>query len=107
TEQSREQALRELRAHCRPEFLNRVDDIVLFKTLHMDEIEKIVDLLLDEVRKRLQDRQMKLEVSPEAKENLAIRGYDLVYGARPLRRLIQRELETKIGRALLTGDILD
>lgn len=103
----REQILRELRSHCRPEFLNRVDDIVLFKTLRLEEIEKIVDLLLNEVRKRLEDRQIKLEVTSAAKENLALRGYDLAYGARPLRRLIQRELETRIGRAMLAGNVLD
>ncbi len=103
----REQVIRELRAHCRPEFLNRVDDIVLFKTLRLEEIEKIVDLLLEELRNRLKDRQLKLEVTPAAKEYLAINGYDMVFGARPLRRLIQRELETRIGRALLSGEVLD
>ncbi len=107
TKEARDKVILELRTHCRPEFLNRVDDIVLFKTLRMDEIEKIVDLMLDELRKRLKDRRISLEVSHSVKELLAMRGYDLVYGARPLRRLIQKELETRLGRALIAGDILD
>ncbi len=103
----RDRILRELRAQCRPEFLNRIDDIVLFKTLRLDEIEKIVELLLEDLRKRLHDRRMTLDVTPVATEYLALHGYDTAYGARPLRRLIQRELETKLGRALIAGRVLD
>ncbi|MFB3788172.1 MAG: ATP-dependent chaperone ClpB [bacterium] len=103
----RDRILRELRAHCRPEFLNRIDDIVLFKTLRLDEIEKIVELLLEDLRQRLHDRRMTLGVTPTATEYLALHGYDTAYGARPLRRLIQRELETKLGRALIAGWVLD
>ncbi|MGI6456146.1 MAG: ATP-dependent chaperone ClpB [bacterium] len=103
----REQVIQELRMHCRPEFLNRVDDIVMFKTLRLEEIEQIVDLMLDELRNRLHDRQLRLEVTHAAKEHLAIRGYDMVYGARPLRRLIQKELETRLGRAIIGGEIMD
>ncbi|MEW6237906.1 MAG: ATP-dependent chaperone ClpB [Candidatus Omnitrophota bacterium] len=106
-ESARNGVLQELRLHCRPEFLNRVDDIVLFKSLRLEEIEKIVDLLLEELRKRLKDRRMTLEVSQAAKEHLALSGYDPVYGARPLRRLLQKELETRLGRALVSGEILD
>ncbi|HEY7143644.1 MAG TPA: type VI secretion system ATPase TssH, partial [Streptosporangiaceae bacterium] len=91
----------------RPEFLNRLDDIVLFKPLTQAEIERIVDLMLDDLRARLGERQMKLEITPDARRFIARQGYDPVYGARPLRRFIGREVETRIGRALLGGDIRD
>ncbi len=103
----RELVLGEMRGHFRPEFLNRLDDIVLFKPLTETEIEHIVDLMLDDVRARLADRQMMLEVSEDARRFIAEQGFDPVYGARPLRRFIAREVETRIGRALLEGDIRD
>ncbi|RJP35502.1 MAG: ATP-dependent chaperone ClpB [Candidatus Omnitrophota bacterium] len=106
-EDIRRKVMDELRMHCRPEFLNRVDEIVLFKTLTLQEIEKIVDLLLEELRNRLKDRRMTVEVTPAARRYLAQQGYDPVYGARPLRRLIQRELETKLGRSLIAGNVMD
>ena len=99
--------MRELRASFRPEFLNRVDDIVLFKPLHLDEIKQIVGLLAAQLGERLKDREIGLEISPEAQDFIAREGYDPVYGARPLKRYMQRELETKIGRALVAGDVLD
>jgi ATP-dependent Clp protease ATP-binding subunit ClpB len=104
---ARERVLAEMRLHFRPEFLNRLDDIVLFKPLTQGEIEHIVDLMLDDLRARLSERQMNLEITPEARRFIAEQGYDPVYGARPLRRFISREVETRIGRALLSGDILD
>jgi ATP-dependent Clp protease ATP-binding subunit ClpB len=104
---ARERVLAEMRLHFRPEFLNRLDDIVLFKPLTQAEIEHIVDLMLDDLRARLGERQMKLEITDDARRFIAQQGYDPVYGARPLRRFISREVETRIGRALLTGDILD
>ena len=97
----------EMRAHFRPEFLNRVDEIVLFKPLTLKEIERIVDLQLNLLRTRLAERHIELELTDTAKELLARRGYDPVYGARPLKRIIQRELETKLSRALLKGEITD
>jgi ATP-dependent Clp protease ATP-binding subunit ClpB len=103
----REQVMGEMRAHFRPEFLNRVDEIVLFKPLTMKEIERIVDLQLNLLRIRLAERKIELELNETAKELLARRGYDPVYGARPLKRIIQRELETKLSRALLKGEITD
>ena len=103
----RELVLGEMRAHFRPEFLNRLDDIVLFKPLTEAEIERIVDLMLDDVRARLADRQMRLEVTEDAQRFIAQQGFDPVYGARPLRRFIAREVETRIGRALLAGDVRD
>ena len=104
---ARERVLAEMRDYFRPEFLNRLDDIVLFKPLTLAEIEHIVDLMLGDVRSRLADRQMQLEVSEGAKHFIAEQGFDPVYGARPLRRFISREVETRIGRALLAGDALD
>ena len=103
----RERVLAEMRLHFRPEFLNRLDDIVLFKPLTEAETERIVDLMLDDLRARLGERQMKLEITDDARRFIARQGYDPVYGARPLRRFISREVETRIGRALLSGDILD
>ena len=107
SEKVRDLVMAEMRAHFRPEFLNRVDEIVLFKPLTLKEIERIVDLQLGLLRTRLADRHIELELNAAAKELLARRGYDPVYGARPLKRIIQRELETKLSRALLKGDITD
>jgi ATP-dependent Clp protease ATP-binding subunit ClpB len=103
----RDLVMAEMRAHFRPEFLNRVDEIVLFKPLTLAEIERIVDLQLNLLRSRLAERHIELELSDTAKELLARRGYDPVYGARPLKRIIQRELETKLSRSLLKGEIAD
>jgi len=107
TEDARGSVMRDLRSHFRPEFLNRVDEVVLFKPLSVKEIEKIVDLLLDEVRNRLKDRNITIEVSKKGKEFIANSGYDPVYGARPLKRYLQRELETRIGRALIADSVSD
>jgi len=96
-----------MRQHFRPEFLNRVDDIVIFKPLTLEEVELIVALLTQDLSKRLEDRRVKVEITDAARKFIARSGYDPVYGARPLRRYIQRELETKIGRALVAGDILE
>ena len=106
-EDARERVMGELRAHFRPEFLNRVDEIVLFKPLTLAEIERIVDLQIADVRARLADRRLGLELTEAARELIARQGYDPVYGARPLRRFIQREVETRIGRALIAGEIRD
>jgi ATP-dependent Clp protease ATP-binding subunit ClpB len=104
---ARERIFAELRAHFRPEFLNRVDEVVLFKPLTQDEIERIVDLMIDQLRDRLAERRITLDVTPEAVRYIARRGYDPVFGARPLRRYIAREVETRVGRALLSGDVHD
>ena len=106
-EDVRGRVIAELREHFRPEFLNRVDETVLFKPLTLFELEQIVDLQMDSVRRRLADRRLELEVTEPAKLFLAREGYDPVYGARPLRRFIQREVETRIGRALIAGNIVD
>ena len=105
SESARSSVMRDLRGHFRPEFLNRVDEIVLFKPLSLSEITAIVGLLIADVTKRLAERNIKLEVSQDAKEFIANSGYDPVYGARPLKRYIQRELETRIGRAIISDEL--
>ena len=107
TEPARQAVMRELRAHFRPEFLNRVDDIVLFKPLTLPEIERIVDLQTEDLRKRLTDRGVRLEMTEPARVFIAREGYDPVYGARPLKRFIQHELESKIARALIAGQVTE
>ncbi|WP_214415304.1 ATP-dependent chaperone ClpB [Sphaerisporangium fuscum] len=103
--QARELVMADLRSRFRPEFLNRVDDIVLFKPLTEPEIEKIVSLMFNDIRKRLAERRMTLDVTPAAIRFIAEQGFDPVYGARPLRRFIAREVETRVGRALIAGDV--
>ncbi|MGL4256002.1 MAG: type VI secretion system ATPase TssH, partial [Microbacterium sp.] len=94
-----------LRSHFRPEFLNRIDEIVLFKPLTFAEIERIVDLQLDELRERLAEQRIAVEATEQARRYLAEQGFDPAYGARPLRRFISREVETRVARALVRGDL--
>ena len=96
-----------LRATFRPEFLNRIDDIVTFNELSISTIEPIVDLQLEEVRRRLADRKVTLDVTPAAMEHLAIDGYDPVFGARPLKRLIQRQIVDRIAEKVIKGEMHD
>jgi len=103
-EAARDAVMRELRTQFRPEFLNRVDDIVLFRPLRLEEIERIVDLMTADLRKRLADRGISLVLTEPARVLVAREGFDPVYGARPLRRYLQRQLETRIGRALIGGE---
>jgi len=95
----------ELKHHFRPEFLNRVDDTVVFHQLTQDEIVEIVDLMIAKVDERLKDRDMGLELRPAAKALLAERGYDPVLGARPLRRTIQRAIEDMLSEKILFGEL--
>jgi ATP-dependent Clp protease ATP-binding subunit ClpB len=104
---ARDQVMAELRSTFRPEFLNRIDDIVLFKPLRLDEIEQIVRLQTDELRRRLAGRGIGLTIDDAARAWLARKGFDPAYGARPLKRFMQRELETRIGRAIIAGDVTD
>jgi ATP-dependent Clp protease ATP-binding subunit ClpB len=105
--EARERVMTELRQHFRPEFLNRVDDVVLFKALTEPEIEQIVELMLDDLRNRLSDRRITIEVTAAARRHIADAGFDPIYGARPLRRFIAHDVETRIARLLLRGDVLD
>jgi ATP-dependent Clp protease ATP-binding subunit ClpB len=97
----------ELRRHFRPEFLNRVDETVVFHALTVENLVKIVDIQLDRLRNRLAERRMTLNLTPAALEDLGRRGYDPVYGARPLKRLIQQDIETPIARLLVKGELRD
>ncbi len=106
-EDARKSVMNELKAGFRPEFLNRVDDIVLFKPLHIDEVKKIADLLAAQLKGRLKDQHITLEISEEALGFIAKAGYDPVYGARPLKRYLQRELETRVARAIIGGVVIE
>jgi ATP-dependent Clp protease ATP-binding subunit ClpB len=103
----RESVLAELRQAFRPEFLNRIDEIVFFKPLTLDEIAKIVDLLLADLNRRLADRRVTVTLDAKAKEWAAEKGYDPVFGARPLKRFLQRNLETRLARALIGGEVAE
>jgi ATP-dependent Clp protease ATP-binding subunit ClpB len=107
TEPARVAVMQELRRHFRPEFLNRVDDVVLFKPLRLDEIKQIVDLQTEDLRRRLTDRGIRLELTDASREFVARQGFDPVYGARPLKRFLQHELESRIARALVAGEVHD
>ena len=96
-----------LRATFRPEFINRIDDVVVFNALNMTNIEPIVDLQLEEVRDRLADRRITLDVTPAAMEHLSIDGYDPIFGARPLKRLIQKEIVDRIAQKVVEGKLRD
>jgi len=106
-EEVRAVVMGELRRHFRPEFLNRVDETVVFHPLETDQLTKIVEIQLERLRGRLAERRITLVVSPAALRHLGERGYDPVYGARPLKRLIQQELETPIARQLVKGELKD
>jgi ATP-dependent Clp protease ATP-binding subunit ClpB len=97
----------ELREHFRPEFLNRVDETVVFHPLETDQLTKIVEIQLERLRARLTERRISLSVTPAALRHLGERGYDQVYGARPLKRLIQQEIETPMARQLVRGELRD
>jgi ATP-dependent Clp protease ATP-binding subunit ClpB len=106
--EERKAAVNELvRQAFKPEFINRLDDIVVFTPLSTDDLGQIVELYIDRLARRLGDRRLELAVTPDARRWLAERGYDPIYGARPLRRLMQREIDDKLARALLAGDIRD
>ncbi|WP_175407444.1 ATP-dependent Clp protease ATP-binding subunit [Streptomyces sp. TRM64462] len=99
----RERALRPLREHFRPEFLNRIDEIVVFRRLEGEQLRRITDLLLEDTRRRMRAQDVTVEFTPEAVDWLAERGYEPEYGARPLRRTIQREVDNELSRLLLDG----
>ncbi len=106
-ETMRQRVLDALREHFRPEFLNRIDDIVVFHALSRADVRQIVDLQLARLEARLADRHLALDFTDRAKEHLAERGYDPVYGARPLRRAIQQEVETRLAQQIVAGEVRD
>lgn len=101
----KDRVMNELKLRFKPEFLNRVDDIIMFKPLSEAGIKKIIDIFLREVERRLKDKNIEIEVSDEAKTIMAREGYDVVYGARPLKRYIQNTLENKLARMIIKGDL--
>jgi ATP-dependent Clp protease ATP-binding subunit ClpB len=107
SEEARAQVMSAIRRHFRPEFINRIDEIVFFKRLGRGEIDHIVDIQMGRLEGLLRERKMKLDLSLAARNWLAARGYDPVYGARPLKRVIQKELQDPLARLLLEGRILD
>ncbi|MEU1971370.1 AAA family ATPase [Microbacterium sp. NPDC019599] len=107
SDQKREQVLALVRQAFKPEFVNRLDDIVVFQALTEDDLAQIVELAVDALHRRLRDRRLTLAVTPEARTWLAERGYDPVFGARPLRRLMQSEIQDRLAMALLSGHVRD
>jgi ATP-dependent Clp protease ATP-binding subunit ClpB len=106
-EHTRDRVMRELKSKFKPEFLNRLDDIILFKPLETKEIKGIVDIFLEDIQNRLKDKNISMKVTEAAKELMAEEGYDPVYGARPLKRYIENVLETSIAKKIIRGDIND
>jgi ATP-dependent Clp protease ATP-binding subunit ClpB len=103
----REKVMSQLRGHFRPEFLNRIDETILFKPLSIDEIKNIVVKMMRELQNRLKHQQIDIHISEDAKEFIAVNGFDPIYGARPLKRFIQRNIETKIAREIIAGRVHD
>lgn len=106
-EGTRDRVLSQLRTHFRPEFVNRIDEVILFKPLTTKEMTKIVDKMSMELQRRLSNRDIQLQLTERAKEFIAAAGFDPLYGARPLKRYMQREIETKLARELIAGHIQD
>lgn len=106
SEETSGRVMSSLRKHFRPEFLNRVDEVLLFKPLLLNEIKRIVDKLIEQLQLRLSEQQLRLTITDEAKSFIAENGFDPVYGARPLKRFIQREVETKLAKQIIAGGIM-
>jgi ATP-dependent Clp protease ATP-binding subunit ClpB len=96
-----------LKSRFKPEFLNRVDDIIMFKPLTVEDIKKIIDIFLDDIRKRLKDKNINLKITDSAKDIMAKEGYDPIYGARPLKRYIEDTIETEIAKQIIAGNIYE
>lgn len=107
TEKTKALVMSEMKSRFKPEFLNRVDDIIMFKPLNIEGIKKIIDIFIDHVRRRLYDKNIGLEITDVAKGILATEGYDPVYGARPLKRYIGNVLETMIAKKIIAGEVYD
>jgi ATP-dependent Clp protease ATP-binding subunit ClpB len=107
SEGTREKVISQLKSHFRPEFLNRVDETILFKPLSLTEIKVIVVKMMKELQSRLKEQDIEITISDSAKEFIAVNGFDPIYGARPLKRFIQRNIETKLARAIIAGKVID
>ena len=103
--EAEEMVMNDLRNHFRPEFLNRLDEIIMFKPLTRDNIGGIVDLIVANLNERLADKDLHLVLTDEAKKFVADNGYDPVYGARPLKRYLQKNVETLVAKIILQGDV--
>ena len=104
-EEAQNEVMNDLRGHFRPEFLNRLDEIIMFKPLTKDNIGSIVDLMVKELNDRLADQELSLELTEAAKKDVIDNGYDPVYGARPLKRYLQKYVETLTARKILSGEV--
>jgi ATP-dependent Clp protease ATP-binding subunit ClpB len=107
SDEKRERILDVVRGTFKPEFVNRLDEVVVFEALTSAELERIVDLQVEALQRRLADRRLTLHVTDAAREWLTLSGYDPVYGARPLRRLVQKAIGDRLAKALLAGDVRD
>jgi ATP-dependent Clp protease ATP-binding subunit ClpB len=105
SENARNAVMAELHRSFRPEFLNRLDEMIMFRPLTKENLTGIIDIMTDALRKRLSDRSLNLVITPEAKSLIIDRGYDPLYGARPMRRYLQSSVETLIARTILRGDL--
>jgi ATP-dependent Clp protease ATP-binding subunit ClpB len=103
----KEAVLDEMRRHFRPEFLNRIDEIIVFHALSEEHLKQIVDIQLIHLRARLAERHIQVELTDAARSHLVRVGYNPTYGARPLKRAIQKEVETQLARLILTGEVRD
>ena len=105
TDELKNDVMAQLKSRFRPEFLNRIDEIITFRALSKDNISGIVDLLMADLNSRLADREIAIKLTESAKQHIIDQGYDQVYGARPLKRFIQRKIETLIARKLIADDV--
>ncbi|MBP2033746.1 ATP-dependent Clp protease ATP-binding subunit ClpB [Clostridium algifaecis] len=103
----RDKVMNEMKGRFKPEFLNRLDEIIMFKPLNTDEIKSIIDIFLEDIKNRLKDKNISINITEMAKETMAKEGYDPVYGARPLKRYIENTLETSIAKKIINGDIYE
>jgi ATP-dependent Clp protease ATP-binding subunit ClpB len=103
----RDRVMNDMKIKFKPEFLNRIDDIILFKPLTTDEIKGIIDIFVKDIQNRLKDKNISLKITNSAKQLMAREGYDPVYGARPLKRYIENTLETEIAKQIIAGEIYD
>ncbi|MPM98367.1 Chaperone protein ClpB [bioreactor metagenome] len=103
----RKKVMNEMKLRFKPEFLNRLDDIIMFKPLMESEIEKIIDIFIEEIKNRLKERNISLEITQEAKKLMGREGYDPIYGARPLKRYISKVFETSIAKMIIKGEAYD
>ena len=106
-EKTKEEVMEKLRAHFRPEFLNRIDETVFFDALRLEDLSRIVDIQVQYLRKLLEERKIEFEITEDAKEKLALDGYNPIYGARPLKRAIRAQIENPLWKELLLGHFND